>query len=91
MTVLVWKHGTTRAAAKKAVSAELAKLGYEGKVRWKGDSVTASIGLGLILSARGRVTDEAVVIDHCGGALGDQVLDGCRDMLRRAFPGGQRA
>ena len=50
----------TAAAAREAIRAELAKLGYDGKVTWNGDEATASVGWGTVLSARGKVTDEAV-------------------------------
>jgi hypothetical protein len=91
MAELVWKHGTTAAAAREAVQAELAKLGHDGKVTWKGDEASASVGWGAVLSASGKVTDDAVVLDKCGGAVGGIVLGRCREMLARLFPAGGEA
>ncbi len=88
MAVLVWKHGTTAAAAREAIRAELAKLGHDAQVTWNGDGATASVGWGTVLSARGRVTDEAVILEQCGGAAGSIVLARCREMLARLFPRG---
>jgi hypothetical protein len=91
MAVLVWKHGTTAAVARAAIQAELAKHGHDDKVTWKGDEASASVGWGAILSAAGRVTEEAVVLDKCGGAVGGIVLGKCREMLCRLFPAGGEA
>jgi len=91
MAVLVWKHGTTAAAARETIQAELVSLGHDGKVTWKGDEASASVGWGTVLSAAGRVTDEAVVLDKCGGAVGGIVLGKCREMLARLFPAGGQA
>jgi hypothetical protein len=88
MSLLVWKHGTTTAAAREAIQEELRKLGHDGKVTWKGDEATASLALGTMLGVRGKVTDEAILLDKCGGALGGVVLRKCREMLLRLFPSG---
>jgi hypothetical protein len=88
MPILVWKHGTTAAAARDSVRAELDRLGHGGKVTWAGDEASASVGWGLVLSAAGRVTDEVIVLDKCGGAVGGLVLAKCRELLARLFPGG---
>jgi hypothetical protein len=90
MAVLTWKHGTTADAAREAIQAEIRRLGYEGYVTWKGNDVTASAGLGTLVSVSGRVTDEAVVLEKCGGALGGTVLSRCRELLERALPGGEQ-
>jgi hypothetical protein len=90
MAVLVWKHGTTADAAGEAIRAELDRLGHGGKVKWTGDEASASVGWGLVLSAAGRVTDEAVVLDTCGGAVGGLVLAKCRELLARLFPDGEQ-
>jgi hypothetical protein len=89
--LMAWKHGTTAAAAREAIQAELCKLGYDGKVSWKGYEAAASVGWGIVHSASGKITDEAIVVNECGGALGGIVLDNCREMLVRLFPNGGQA
>jgi hypothetical protein len=89
MAALVWKHGTTKDAAKQAVVEELQQLGVADKIKWSGDRATASIGLGMILSASGEVTDDAVVLEKAGGAAGGTVVQRCRELLERLFPGGE--
>jgi hypothetical protein len=91
MAELVWKHGTTAAAAREAIQAELCKLGYDGKVTWKGDEATASVGWGTVLNVSGKITSEAIILDKCGGAVGGTVLGKCREMLLRLFPNGGEA
>jgi hypothetical protein len=86
MAALVWKHGTTRSAARQAVVSELRRLGYDSKVTWNGDAATASVGWGTVLSASGVVTDDAVILDRCSGAIGGVVLDKCREIMQRLFP-----
>ena len=90
MAVLVWKHGTTVADARDAITRELVKVGHDGKVKWSGNEATASVGWGVVLSASGKITDEAVVLEKCGGAVGGLVLNRCREMLARLFPTGGR-
>jgi len=89
MAVLVWKHGTTKAAARQAVMEELQQLGVADKVKWSGDRGSASIGLGVILNASGEITDDAVVLEKSGGAVGPMVVQRCRELLERLFPGGE--
>jgi len=91
MGALVWKHGTSRDEARRLVQEELKQLGHDGRVRWHGDAATVTVGWGAVLSASGRVTDEAVVLDKCGGAIGGLVLERCRELLRRLFPAGESA
>jgi hypothetical protein len=89
MALLVWNHGTTRTAARDAILEELRKHGHDGKVKWKGDKATVSVGWGAILHAEGTITDETVVLEKCGGAVSAIVLSKCREMLERAFPRGE--
>lgn len=89
MAVLVWKHGTTKAAAKQAVLDELQHLGVADKVKWSGDRGTASIGLGFILSASGEITEDSVVLEKAAGAAGAMLAKRCRELLERLFPGGE--
>jgi hypothetical protein len=44
-----------------------------------------------VLSASGTVTDEAVILEQCGGVIGGIVLGRCREMLARVLPGGGQA
>jgi hypothetical protein len=90
MDVLVWRHGKTREEAKAIIQAELKRLHYDGKVAWDADSASASVGWGTILSASGKVTDETIILDKCGGAAGGKVLSKCREILARVFPGGEQ-
>jgi hypothetical protein len=91
MAVLVWKHGKTRDEARSIIQAEVRRLGYDQKVMWSGDSATASVAWGAVLSASGKVTDEAIILDKCGGAVGGIVLARCRELLERIFPDGEQA
>lgn len=90
MSDLVWKHGKTREEAKAIIQAELKQLGYDGKVTWDADSASASVGWGTILNASGRITDDTIILEKCGGAVGGIVLSKCREMLVRVFPGGEQ-
>jgi hypothetical protein len=36
-------------------------------------------------------TDDAVVLEKCGGVAGGAVLRPCRELLERLFPGGEQA
>ena len=90
MAVLVWKHGTTADAAREAIRAELDRLGHGRKVKWTGDEAWASVGWGIELSAEGQVTDEVLVPEKCGGAVGGLVLAKCKELLARLFPGGEQ-
>lgn len=91
MAILVWRHGMERSAALEAIQAEVRRLGHEARVTWTGFAAVARVGWwGAIVNAGGEVTDDAVVIDKCDGAFGGRVLDQCRGILGRLFPGGQQ-
>lgn len=91
MPLLTWKHGTTRAEAKDAIVEELRKLGFEKNASWKDNEFTASVGWGqVVLGMSGNVTDDEIILNKCSGALGSTVLSKCREMLERAFPGGEQ-
>ena len=53
MSVITWNHNTTKFTAFEAVKNEIQKLGYENKVKWEGDEVTASVAWRTILDALG--------------------------------------
>jgi hypothetical protein len=90
MPVLAWKHGTTKLEARKAIKAELRKLGHDGRVTWEEFTATARVGpWGTILDAGGEITEEEVRLEKCGGAIGGVVLHACRSMLAERFPGGE--
>jgi hypothetical protein len=91
MSVLVWKHGTTVAAAREIIQTELEKLGHGGKVTWKGDEFTCSLGWGTILNTAGKVTGETIVLEKCSGAIGSIALAKFREFFQRVFPGGEQA
>jgi len=90
MAVLVWKHGTTVAAARDTIQRELVTIGHDNKVKWSANEASVSVGWGVVLSAKGKITDETVVLEKCGGAVGGVVLNRCCEMLDRLFPGGEQ-
>jgi hypothetical protein len=86
MSVLVRRHGTTATNARDVIQAEIRQMGYDSYVIWQGNEATASAGMGLLLNLRGHITEESVIIDKCGGGIGNLVLGKCREMLERLFP-----
>lgn len=90
MAALVWKHNRTREEARELIQRRLHEAGHDSKVAWKGDSLSASIGWGAILSLSGEVTDDALVLENCTGALSGFVLSKCREGLAHLFPGGEQ-
>ena len=86
MSVLVRNHGTTATNARNAIQAKIRELGYESWVIWQDNEATASAGMGLLLNLRGHITDEAVIIDKCGGGIGGRVLGKCREIFEQLFP-----
>jgi len=88
MPLLTWKHQTTKDAAKTAVQAELTRLGHGDQFVWTDFEANARVGFGVVLNAKAIITDEDVVIEKCGGTKGTRVLDGCRQMFEKLFPGG---
>ena len=86
MSVLVRNHGTTATNARNAIQAKIRELGYDSWVTWQGNEATASAGMGLLLNLRGHITDEAVIIDKCGGGIGGRVLDKCQEIFEQLFP-----
>lgn len=88
--VLSWKHGTTKSAALESLKGELQRLGYAKYVRWDGYEAKSRVTRMFfrIIDSRGRVTDDAVVIERCRGMAGGEVLKQCRATLQRLFPGG---
>lgn len=85
---LVWQHGTTRDAAKNAVVNELENLGYANEVHWRNYKGSVSVAMGVVLSVKGYISDDAIVIEKCSGAYSAQVLSETRAILARLFPGG---
>ena len=85
---LIWQHGTTREAAKNAVVNELESLGYANEVHWRNYKGSVSVALGVVLSVKGYISDDAIVIEKCSGAYSAQVLSETRIILARLFPGG---
>ena len=88
MAALVWKHGTTAERAKETIEAELRQRGQADKVKWNGDEFSVSVGFGVVLNLVGRVTDEAIVVEKCTGAMAGFAMDKAREHLPRVFPGG---
>jgi hypothetical protein len=92
MVALIWRHGRSKAEALAALQSALAESGHGGVAKWDGSKVEARYGpFATGLHARGEVTDEAVVLERCGGLLGGLVLARCRELLDRLFPGGEEA
>jgi hypothetical protein len=89
--VLIWKHGTTKAAAIDTLKNEIRKLGYANYVKWDGDEARARVTRFFfkIIDARGRVTDDMVVIERCRGMASGEGVSRCRAILQKAFPGGE--
>ena len=92
MAVLTWKHGRSKEEAVAAIQAALAESGYAGSVTWTGVKAEARYGpFASVVHAKGEVTDDAVVIEKCGGLAGGPVLTRCRELFARLFPGGEHA
>lgn len=91
MSVLVWRHGTTQAAAIEAIQAALESSGHANRVTWKGNRAEARYGpFASVSHVVGQVNDEAVVLERCGGIASGTVLGRCRVMLEQLFPGGEQ-
>ena len=91
MAVLTWKHGTTKAAALDSIREAVREAGYADSVTWSGDAFEARSGpFASVAHVVGVVTDDAVVIEKCGGLVGGRVLTNCRELLEGLFPGGER-
>jgi hypothetical protein len=92
MPVLTWKHGRSRDEAIATIRAALKNSGYDGSVTWDGAKAEARYGpFASIVHAKGEVTADAVVLEKCGGLAGGPVLQRCRELLERLFPGGEQA
>lgn len=89
--VLIWKHGTTKAAAIDTLKNELRRLGYGNYVKWDGGEARARVTRFFfrIVDARGRVTDDMIVIERCRGMASGEVLKRCRELFQKTFPGGE--
>jgi hypothetical protein len=91
MAVLTWMHGKSKAEAVAAIQAALKESGYDGSVTWTGARAEARYGpLASVVHVKGEVTDDAVIIDECGGLAGGPVLTRCRELLGQLFPGGEQ-
>jgi hypothetical protein len=92
MAVLTWKHGKSKEDAVAAIKAALDTSGYGSSVTWDGAKAEARYGpFASVVHATGEVTDDAVVLEKCGGVAGATVLRRCRELLERLFPGGEQA
>jgi hypothetical protein len=89
MAELRWRHSTTAEEAKQVLMRALAQAGYKDYVHWDGLQATVSAGpWGTLLSLKGKVTDEEIVMS-CSGMLAGSVWTASRAMLEDAFPGGE--
>ncbi len=89
MAVLTWKHGKSQTDAVAAVRAAVQQAGYERYVTWDGSKAEARYGpFASVLHVKGEVTADVLVLEKCAGLVGGLVLDKCREMLLRLFPGG---
>ena len=91
MEVLRWKHGKSASEMTDLVKQHLADSGNLDQVKWNGNSFSASVGLGLALSIKGRITDDEIVIEKCGGVGGAIALGKLRETLQKSFPDGEVA
>jgi hypothetical protein len=92
VAALVWKHGRSKAEALAALQSEIAASGHGKSAKWDGAKVEARYGpFASVAHVKGEVTDDAVVVEKCGGLAGGAVLARCRELLGRLFPGGERA
>ena len=89
MAELRWRHGKSASEMSDLVKQHLAKSDQLDKVKWDGDAFSASVGLGLALSVKGRITDDEIIIDKCGGIGGAIALAKIRETLQKAFPSGE--
>jgi hypothetical protein len=91
MAVLVWSHGQSKAEALDAIRAALRDSGYESSVTWDGAKAEARRGpFASVVYVKGEVTDDAVILEKCGGLVAGAVLRRCRELLDRLFPGGEQ-
>ncbi len=92
MSVLTWRHGTTKPAAITAVRAAVQEAGYAPHVTWTDGHAEARYGpFASVVHVLGEVTDDAVVLERCGGLAGGAVLQRCRALVEKLFPGGEAA
>lgn len=90
MAALTWKHGTSQSAALEAIQGALKESGYDSSVKWDGAKAEARYGpFASVVHAKGEVTEDAIVLEKCGGLVGATALNRCRQMLERLFPGGE--
>jgi hypothetical protein len=91
MAVLIWKHSKSKTEALDAIRTGLEDSGYHGSVTWNGAMAEARFGpFASIVHAKGEVTDDAVILEKCGGLVGGAVLRRCRELLEQLFPGGEQ-
>ncbi|GHS92091.1 hypothetical protein FACS1894139_09440 [Planctomycetales bacterium] len=84
---LVWYHHTDRDFAKKIVVNELVRRRCADDVKWQDEyHGSVSVALGLMLSMRGYIDDDAIVIEKCTGTLSARALREIRRILMRLFP-----
>ncbi len=89
MKALHWKHDKSLPEINSFVRQYLASSGYLDKVKWEGNSFSASVGMGIALSLKGELTADEIVIEKCSGAAGPVVLSKIRETLQKAFPNGE--
>ena len=88
MGVLVWKHGKSKDFAIAAVKAAIKESGFDDSVTWADGKAETQYGpFGSIVHVKGEVTEDLIVIEKCSGLVGGKVLNSCREMLERLFPG----
>jgi hypothetical protein len=87
--VLKWKHEKSISEAKLLMQQKLQQRGYGNKVKWNGDSFSASVAFGAVLRIEGKITDQELVLDQCSGAVSGTVLNEIRNILQQLFPEGQ--
>jgi hypothetical protein len=91
VAVLIWKHGKPKPEAVAAIRTALKESGHDGSVKWDGTKLEARSGpFASIVHVKAEVTDDALILEKCGGLAGGRVLSRCRELLERLFPGGEQ-
>jgi len=67
----------------------LDEAGVSKSVVWAGNTFSATVGWGSILSLIGEIQDHMIVLKKCSGALASVVLAKTRHAFEEMFPGGE--
>ena len=91
MASLVWKHGKSKSEAVTDIRAALEELGYDKHVTWSDAKAEVRYGpFASLIHVKGRVTEDLVILDKCGGVYGAKAKDRFRKVFERMFPRGEQ-